>query len=86
LPKSGPTPRVLPIHKQILGGWNESAILLGFHPLEALSREACGKFPLTIYESNYEVDDVPSDDSEDKTMDDGEATPKLKFREIPYTV
>lgn len=87
LPSSGPTPTILPIHGQVLNGWNESAILLGFHPEEALHHSVGGKLPLTIYESNYEVDDPKNDqDGEDKRMDDGESALKLKFREVPYSV
>ncbi|KAJ3518643.1 hypothetical protein NM208_g14443 [Fusarium decemcellulare] len=87
LPSSGPTPTILPIHNQILEGWNESAVLLGFHPEQVLDHSVGGKLPLTIYESNYEVDDPKADnDGEDKKMDDGEPTLKLKFRELPYSV
>lgn len=87
LPTTGPSSNILPIHNQILEGWNESAILLGFHPEEVLEHSVGGKLPLTIYESNYEVDDPKADqDGEDKKMDDGEATLKLKFRELPYSV
>jgi len=87
LPSSGPTSTILPVHNQILQGWNESAILLSFHPEQVLDHSVGGKLPLTIYESNYEVDDLKTDnDGEDKKMDDGEPTLKLKFKELPYTV
>ncbi|KAM5348350.1 hypothetical protein ACJ41O_008174 [Fusarium nematophilum] len=87
LPPSGPTPTILPIHNQVLEGWNESAVLLGFHPEQVLDHSVGSKLPLTIYESNYEVDDPKADnDGEDKKMDDGEPTLKLKFRELPYSV
>lgn len=87
LPSSGPSPVILPIHSQVLEGWNESAVLLGFHPEEVLNHSVGGKLPLTIYESNYEVDDPKADqDGEDKKMDDGEPTLKLRFRELPYSV
>ncbi|KAH6895325.1 hypothetical protein B0T10DRAFT_477657 [Thelonectria olida] len=87
LPSSGPTPTVLPIHNQILADWNESTILLGFHPAEVLDHSVGGKLPLTIYESNLEVDDPKADnDGEDKKMDDGEPAHKLKFKELPYSV
>ncbi|KAF4977076.1 hypothetical protein FZEAL_6354 [Fusarium zealandicum] len=87
LPPSGPTPTILPIHNQILGTWNESAVLLGFHPQHVLDHSVGGRLPLTIYESNYEVDDPKADnDGEDRKMDDGEPTLKLKFRELPYSV
>ncbi|EHK43440.1 uncharacterized protein TrAtP1_001303 [Trichoderma atroviride] len=87
LPPSGPSSTVLPIHSQILEGWNESAILLGFHPQEVMEHSVGGKLPLTIYESNYEVDDAKADnDGEDKKMEDGDTLLKLKFREVPYSV
>ena len=44
------------------------------------------KLPLTIYESNYEVDELKQDQGEDKEMRDGEPVLKLKFRELPYSV
>ena len=87
LPSSGPSSTILAIHNQILEAWNESAVLLGFHPEEVLNHSVGGKLPLTIYESNYEVDDPKADqDGEDKKMDDGEPSLKLKFRELPYSV
>ncbi|TQV93150.1 hypothetical protein V2A60_003535 [Cordyceps javanica] len=87
LPADGPTPTILPIHNQILQGWNESAILLGFQPQEILCHSVGGKLPLTIYESNYEADESRTDhDGEDKKMDDGEPPLRLRFREVPYSV
>ncbi|KAL2206453.1 hypothetical protein CC79DRAFT_1308934 [Sarocladium strictum] len=87
VPAEGPSPTILPIHTQLLQGYNESAILLGFHPKEAADHSVGGKLPLTIYESNYEVDEVKGrQDGEDKKMDDGEPPLKLKFREISYSV
>lgn len=87
LPSDGPSPTVLPIHGQILQGWNESAILLGFHPQGVLNHSVGGKLPLTIYESNYEADETRTDhDGEDKKMEDGEPGLKLRFREVPYAV
>ncbi|KAM3445596.1 hypothetical protein NHJ13734_000297 [Beauveria thailandica] len=85
LPADGPTPTILPIHNQILQGWNESAVLLGFQPQEVLNHSVGGKLPLTIYESNYEADESIHD-GEDRKMDDGEPPLKLKFREVPYSV
>lgn len=87
LPPSGPTATTLSIHTQFLEGFNESAILLGFHPLQAQSQSVGGNLPLTIYESNYEVDDPKAEqDGEDKTMDDGDHKLRMKFRELPYSV
>ncbi|KAI1633969.1 COP9 signalosome complex subunit 6 [Biscogniauxia mediterranea] len=86
LPKSGPTPSILPIHNWILSEHNESSLLLVFHPEEAVDNSAGSRLPLTIYESNYEVDEPKPDQGEDKEMRDGEPPLKLKFRELPYSV
>jgi COP9 signalosome complex subunit 6 len=86
LPKSGPQPVHLPIHRQVLESYNESAILLGFHPTAVLEGSAGGKLPLTIYESNLESEDIPAESGEDKEMKDGEPQLGLKFRELPYSV
>ncbi|KAL6795543.1 hypothetical protein J3E68DRAFT_404572 [Trichoderma sp. SZMC 28012] len=87
LSSSGPSPTILPVHSQILENWNESAVLLGFHPQEVAQHSVGGKLPLTIYESNFEVDDARAEnDGEDKKMDDGDSSLKLKFREVPYSV
>ncbi|KAI5868539.1 hypothetical protein GGS23DRAFT_546103 [Durotheca rogersii] len=87
LPKSGPTPAVLPIHNWISSEHNESALLLAFHPEEAVQRSAGSKLPLTIYESSYEADEPPkTDQDDDKEMRDGEPPLPLRFRELPYSV
>lgn len=86
LPTSGPRPNHLPIHRQILHSYNESAILLGFHPTEVLEGSAGGKLPLTIYESNYEAEETSGEAGEDKEMKDGESQLRLKFKELPYSV
>ena len=86
LPTSGPQPVHLPIHRQILHSYNESAILLGFHPAAVLEDSAGGKLPLTIYESNYEAEETPLAAGEDKEMKDGESQLALRFKELPYSV
>ena len=86
LPTAGPEPIHLPIHRQILDSYNESAILLGFHPEAVLEGSVGGKLPLTIYESNYEADDMAAESGEDKEMKDGEPQLGLKFKELPYSV
>jgi COP9 signalosome complex subunit 6 len=85
LPTSGPQPAHLPIHRQILD-YNESAILLGFHPSAVLNGPVGGKLPITLYESNYEADEPTEDGSEDKEMKDGEPQLGLRFKELPYVV
>jgi len=86
LPTSGPQPVHLPIHRQILHSYNESAILLGFHPTAVLEGSAGGKLPLTIYESNYEAEDTTTVAGEDNEMKDGEPQLALRFKELPYSV
>lgn len=86
IPNTGPQPIHLPIHQQILSFFNESAILLGFHPEEVLGDAVGGKLPLTIYESNYEAEESSGETGEDKEMKDGEPQLKLRFKELPFTV
>lgn len=89
LPSIGPDESILGVHRFFLSNYNESAILLGFHPDHVLKHSAGGKLPLTIYESNWEVEDAskPADqDAEDKRMDDGETGLQLRFRELAYSV
>ncbi|KAI9642539.1 hypothetical protein NHQ30_009344 [Ciborinia camelliae] len=86
IPNSGPQTIHLPIHRQILSIYNESAILLGIHPEEVLGDTVGGKLPLTIYESNYEAEESSAETGEDKEMKDGEPQLKLRFKELPFTV
>ncbi|KAH6660453.1 hypothetical protein BKA67DRAFT_548088 [Truncatella angustata] len=87
LPKSGPNASILPIHNFILSEHNESSLLLAFHPESAVNQSVGSRLPLTIYESNYEVDEPRTEQSgEDKEMKDTDAPLKLKFRELPYSV
>ncbi|GAW24753.1 hypothetical protein ANO14919_143450 [Xylariales sp. No.14919] len=86
LPKTGPTPSLLPIHNYILSEHNESSLLLGFHPEESVKHDAGSRLPITIYESNYEAEEPKNEQGEDKEMRDGEPPLKLRFRELPYSV
>lgn len=83
-PFTGPEADHLAIHQQISQNYNETAVLLAFHPSSVLEGAAVGgKLPLTIYESVYETGD-----SGDRSMDiDGQDAPlDLKFRELPYSI
>ena len=91
VPKTGPTPLHLPIHRQILVQ-NESAVLLGFHIEDVLGPAAGDPLPITIYESNLEAGDSADNHEargkgKDIEMKDSEAPAEmvLKFRELPYT-
>ncbi|TGJ81804.1 hypothetical protein E0Z10_g6963 [Xylaria hypoxylon] len=86
LPRTGPTPSLLPIHNYILSEHNESSLLLGFHPEESVKHDAGSRLPLTIYESNYEAEEPKNEQGEDKEMRDGEPPLRLRFRELPYSV
>ena len=85
-PASGPGPHVLPIHARITELYNDSPILLLFHPESTFTEAtAAGKLPLTLYESLSE--NAPTDPN-DKAMDiDGAVQAKaIKFRELVYSV
>ncbi|KAL8870620.1 MAG: hypothetical protein Q9174_003381 [Haloplaca sp. 1 TL-2023] len=95
-PPSGPQDQHVPIHQQILHHYNETAVLLAFHPSDVLEGRGQGggqggKLPLTIYESVYEGTQPaakPGATTTDGDMDvDGQEGPlDLKFRELPYSV
>lgn len=90
LPSSGPAATTLPL-QQVFQGYNESAILLGFHPDAVLSQAAGSKLPLTIYESILEVKGSSTtrpdpQDTEDNPMEDSDGRPQIKFRQVPYSV
>lgn len=94
-PVTGPEAPHVPIHEQILENYNETAVLLTFHPV-AISEGATtgGKLPLTIYESVYER--VKSEgqntgqdhgameiEGQDASLD---SQLEIRFRELPYSV
>ncbi|KAL8990488.1 MAG: hypothetical protein Q9169_008109 [Polycauliona sp. 2 TL-2023] len=84
-PPSGPEAQHVPIHQQIIHDYNETAVLLAFHPSSVLAGgENNGKLPLTIYESVYETQEADGD----RAMggDDQQAPLGLKFRELPCSV
>lgn len=81
-PITGPEGVHVPIHQQILHTYNETAVLLAFHPSNVLEGAAVGgKLPLTIYESVYE-----NNEGQGMEIDGAEAPLDLKFRELPYSV
>lgn len=92
-PASGPESQHLPIHQQILRDYNETAVLLAFHP-SGVSRGAAvsGKLPLTVYESVYESGKIDAQAGGGGAMEieDQEAPQSsqldLRFRELPYSV
>lgn len=92
-PTTGPEPQHASIHQQILNGYNETAILLAFHPSAVLNKEAVGgKLPLTIYESVFESRRSEGQGAGDGTMEivGGDAAHSsqldLRFRELPYSI
>lgn len=92
-PTTGPEPQHASIHQQILNGYNETAILLAFHPSAVLKKEAVGgRLPLTIYESVFESRRSECQGAGDSTMEivGGDAAHSsqldLRFRELPYSI
>lgn len=84
-PSSGPEASHLPLHRQLIEKYNESAVFLAFHPSQLQASEAHNsKLPLTIYESVLE-DEGTNDASKDMEIDGQEAV-SLRFRELRYSV
>ena len=94
-PTAGPQPCHVPIHHQILCDYNETAVLLTFHPLAVSEGVAAGgKLPLTIYESVYvsvkaDGQNIGQDhgrmeiEGQDVSL---ESQLELRFRELPYSI
>lgn len=96
-PVTGPESAQIPVHQQILQTYNETAVLLAFHPTSVLEGAAVGgKLPLTIYESVYETAEggigVGAGDMEvdaeggQESAGVAEGRLDLRFRELPYSV
>lgn len=85
-PPSGPETSQLAIHRHILRQYNESAILLAFHPSDLQSSPVnSGKLPITIYETVFEGENAA--DAEGAMQVDGEAQGvHIRFRELPYSI
>lgn len=84
-PPTGPEVQHVAIHQQILQDYNETAVLLAFHPTSVLAgADQSGKLPLTVYESIYESQEADGDRSMD--LDDQGLPLNLKFRELPCSV
>ena len=86
-PVSGPQLQHIPIHQQIMHTYNESAVLLAFHPTNVLEGATVGgKLPLTIYESVYESEKSGEDGDRVMQLDGHEVPLDFKFKELPYSV
>ncbi|KAK2766056.1 hypothetical protein FQN54_007571 [Arachnomyces sp. PD_36] len=86
IPPSGPEPAQLPIHHQLLRDYNETALLLAFHPSSMVETSSTrGKLPLTIYESVYEGEKA-GDGDKSMQIDGQEPSLSIKFRELPYSI
>ncbi|GIK00394.1 hypothetical protein Aspvir_004417 [Aspergillus viridinutans] len=83
---SGPDASHLPIHRQILQSYNESAVFLAFHPsqVQAASRNGA-KLPLAIYESVYEGENA-TENGKAMQIDGEEQSLSIRFRELPFSV
>ena len=95
---NGPGPEVLGIHRHVLRKFNETALLLAFHPEDVRKQQELSThgrggqaMPLTIYESVSET--RTADDNADEMQVDVEDEEKargsnmdIKLRELPYEV
>lgn len=91
-PSTGPEKEHVPIHQQIIHDYNETAVLLAFHPTDVLAGPSQGgKLPLTIYESVYEGTlgagkAAEADGDRPMAVDSPDGPLDLKFRELPYSI
>ncbi|KAJ5182687.1 hypothetical protein N7492_000303 [Penicillium capsulatum] len=83
---SGPDASQLPIHRQLLQDYNESAVFLAFHPSQLAESESHKtKLPLTVYETVFEGENAGST-AKDMQIDGEEPTLNIRFRDLPYSV
>jgi COP9 signalosome complex subunit 6 len=82
---SGPDASHLPVHRQLLQDYNESALFLAFHPSQLKTDTLGAKLPLTIYETVLEGEST-ADGSKDMQIDGEERAMNIRFRELPYSV
>ncbi|MCJ1286126.1 hypothetical protein MMC26_005469 [Xylographa opegraphella] len=83
-PKSGPLPEIHAMQREIMEKYNETALLLAFHPESVLDGgNVGGKLPLTVYEGAFES--RGGDQGKDMQVDGKEGL-ELKFRELSYEV
>ncbi|KAL1305931.1 hypothetical protein AAFC00_004073 [Neodothiora populina] len=80
-PATGPQPQHIPILQQLQTRYNDSLILLLFHPDTILDGSLTGsKLPLSLYESFYE----PGADGADSSLQARQL--QMRFRQLPYDV
>ncbi|KAH8702487.1 putative COP9 signalosome subunit 6 [Talaromyces proteolyticus] len=85
-PPTGPSPSQLGIHRQLLREYNESAVLLAFHPSQINQTSGNGaKLPLTIYESIFEGENIVDADRA-MQLDGEDHGVHIRFRELPYSI
>ncbi|KAF2834396.1 hypothetical protein M501DRAFT_922243, partial [Patellaria atrata CBS 101060] len=79
-PSSGPQPHHLPIHANLQEVYNESIILMLFHPTTVLQGNMSGgKMPLTLYESSWETGGAMEVEGEAPAR-------QLKFKELVFSI
>ncbi|EED12991.1 COP9 signalosome subunit 6 (CsnF), putative [Talaromyces stipitatus ATCC 10500] len=85
-PQSGPSSSLLAIHRHILQEYNESALLLTFHPSQISPDSSSGaKLPVTVYESIFEGENVADTKPAAQVGDDKQAL-QIRFRELPFSI
>ncbi|CCE30260.1 related to cop9 (constitutive photomorphogenic),subunit 6 [Claviceps purpurea 20.1] len=83
---SGPLPVHVPINRQFLETFNDSALMLLFHGSDAGIGASAGKIPATVYETIHEAED------REKGVTDGcdtrmwEPTLQARFRQVPFNI
>ncbi|KAK5061325.1 hypothetical protein LTR84_007867 [Exophiala bonariae] len=85
-PESGPSAAIVPLQRQAITFYNESAVLLALHPEAIVQADTTNaRLPVSLYES---VDEVEHQKDEGSMQVDGDesSSSDIKFRPLPYTI
>lgn len=85
-PESGPSPAIVPLQRQAITFYNDSAILLALHPEAIVKADTTNaRLPVSVYES---VDEVEHQKDEGSMQVDGDesSSSEIKFRSLPYAI
>lgn len=85
-PESGPSPAIVPLQRQAITFYNDSAILLALHPEAIVKADTTNaRLPVSVYES---IDEVEHQKDEGSMQVDGDesSSSEIKFRSLPYAI
>lgn len=85
-PESGPSAAIVPLQRQAITFYNDSAILLALHPEVIVQADTTNaRLPVSVYES---VDEIEHQKDEGSMQVDGDESTStdIRFRSLPYTI